>query len=149
MLRPTAGRPACLGIKHPSGVYDQIFITVNQFQVCWCGALSVTRGRVCRSQLLLALSSAVIFGSESCGTRDQTLLSLIRDSANLEGQIPAFIYPRNRVAHFTFKHCGIRYCVSCLRCTGYHACFDSWVSSRETCFNNSLSSNGRLFSLTA
>jgi hypothetical protein len=41
-------RPVCLGIKHPSGAYDQIFITVNQLRVCWCGVLSLTRGPVCR-----------------------------------------------------------------------------------------------------
>jgi hypothetical protein len=38
------------------------------------------RGWVCRLQLLLALASAVILGSESRGTRDHILLSQIRAS---------------------------------------------------------------------
>jgi hypothetical protein len=78
ILRPT-GQPVCLGIKHPSGACDQIFITVKLLQVCWCGALSLMRGWVCNLLLLLALVSAVIFGSESRGTRDHILLSQIRD----------------------------------------------------------------------
>jgi hypothetical protein len=41
-------RPVCLGIKHPSRAYDQSFITVRHLRVCCCGALSLTRGRVCR-----------------------------------------------------------------------------------------------------
>jgi hypothetical protein len=44
-----------------------------------CGAPSLTRGRVCRLQLLLALASAFIFGSESRGTRDRIFQSQIRD----------------------------------------------------------------------
>jgi hypothetical protein len=40
---------------------------------------SVTRGWVCHSQLLLALASAFILGSEFPGTRDHILLSQIRD----------------------------------------------------------------------
>jgi hypothetical protein len=48
MLRPTVSRPVCLGIKHPSGAYDQICITVRHLLVFGCGELSVTRGRVCR-----------------------------------------------------------------------------------------------------
>jgi hypothetical protein len=52
---------------------------------------SLTRDRVCRLQLLLVLASAVIHRSESRGTYDRILLSQIRDSPNLEGQVPVFI----------------------------------------------------------
>jgi hypothetical protein len=65
--------------KAPIWGYDQIFITVRQLHVCWCGVFCLSRGRVCRLQLLLALASAVILGSESRLTRDHILLSQIRD----------------------------------------------------------------------
>jgi hypothetical protein len=59
---------------------------------------SLTRGWVCRLQLLLALASAVILGFDSHGTHDHILLSGIRDSPNLEDQVPLLISPRNKVA---------------------------------------------------
>jgi hypothetical protein len=62
-------------------------------------ALSLTRERVCRLQLLLVLASAVILGSESRGTRDYILLSQIRDSPQLGGPSPRIcLSPRNSVA---------------------------------------------------
>jgi hypothetical protein len=51
---------------------------------------SLTRGWVCRLELLLAPASAIIL---SCETHDHILLSQIRDLTNLEGQVPDFISP--------------------------------------------------------
>jgi hypothetical protein len=48
--------------------------------------------------LLLALATAFILMSQSHGTHDHILLSDIRDCPKLEGQVPVFISPRNRVA---------------------------------------------------
>jgi hypothetical protein len=59
---------------------------------------SLTRGWVCHLQLMLVLASAVILRSESIGTHDHILLSQIRHSPSLEGQVPVFISPRKRMA---------------------------------------------------
>jgi hypothetical protein len=78
-IKTKVSRPVYFRIKHPFGAYDQIFITVRLLQICWCGAISLTRAEVCYLQLLLVLASAVSLGSESRGTRDHILLSPIRN----------------------------------------------------------------------
>jgi hypothetical protein len=56
--------------------------------------------------LLPALTSTVILGSESHRTHDHILLPQIRDSPNLEGQVPVFISLRSRVAQLYPKALG-------------------------------------------
>jgi hypothetical protein len=46
--------------------------------VLFCGVPSLTRGRVCLLYMLLTLVSVVFLGSESLGTRDHILLSVLR-----------------------------------------------------------------------
>jgi hypothetical protein len=87
------------------------------FQLNACGyspyvTSSLTRGWVCRLQLLLVLTSARILGSESQGTRDHILLSQILDSPNLEGQVPVYISPRNRVAQLYPQALGLLFVAS-------------------------------------
>jgi hypothetical protein len=61
--------------KTPIWGLRPVFFTVRELQVCWCGALSLTRGRVCRLLLLLALDWAIILESESHGTFEASLWS--------------------------------------------------------------------------
>jgi hypothetical protein len=87
-----------LGAK-PLETHGQNFS--SQFNTCSHSPYitsSLTRGWVCHLQWLLALASAVILRSESHGTHEHILLSQIRDSPNLEGQVPLCISPMNRVA---------------------------------------------------
>jgi hypothetical protein len=101
----TDGQSASLSCnKAPIWGLRPDFITMRQLRVCWCGALSLTRRRVCRLQLLLVLASAVILGSDSRGTRDHILLSQIRDSPNLQGKAPVFISPGREWSGYTHRH---------------------------------------------
>jgi hypothetical protein len=76
-LRPTTG----------------IFFRLNTWSYSPYVKFSLTRGWVCRSQLMLVLASAVILGCESRGIHDRILLSQILDAPNLDGQVPVFINP--------------------------------------------------------
>jgi hypothetical protein len=85
-----------LGFK-PAETHEQY----SFFQLNTCGyspyvTSSVMRGWVCHLQWLLALTSAVILRPQSHGTHNHILQSQIRDSPNLEGQVPIFISLRNR-----------------------------------------------------
>jgi hypothetical protein len=83
-------------------------ITSHFFQLSTCGhssyiTSSLKRAWVCRLQLLLVLASALILRSESRETH-HILFYQIRDSPNLEGQVPVFISPLNRVAQLYPRH---------------------------------------------
>jgi hypothetical protein len=47
MLWHTVIRSFFVSVWHPSGAHDQIFITVRQLRVSWCGVTSLMRGQVC------------------------------------------------------------------------------------------------------
>jgi hypothetical protein len=65
---------------------------------------SLTRGWVCRLQLLLALANAFILRSESCRTHDHIILSQIRDSPNLEPRSPYLYPPGTGWPNYTLRH---------------------------------------------
>jgi hypothetical protein len=67
--------------RAPSGSHDQIFITFWLLRSCFCGAPSLTGGRVCLLYMLLSLASAVFLGSEFRVTRNHILLFQIWDFA--------------------------------------------------------------------
>jgi hypothetical protein len=83
----------------PMRVTTRIFIfQLNTWSHSPYVTFSLTREWVGRLQLLRGLISAVILRSKSGGTHDNIIQFQIRDSPNLEAQIPVFIFPMNREA---------------------------------------------------
>jgi hypothetical protein len=83
-LRPTVSQPVCVGVRCPSGTFDQFFflleIPFRHLRACYFVTPSLTRGWVCNLlvQLLLGLARAVTLGSKSRRTHDHILLSHLR-----------------------------------------------------------------------
>jgi hypothetical protein len=132
---------------------DQIFITVRQIRVCWCRTLSLTRAPICRLQLLLAVGSAVIFGSDSRRTCDHIWLSQIQDfllrrllllvglrwrywTPPPQGKCIYLEFHRTLRVHSFGKHCFQQF-----------ICFSSRVGCRGNMFSLPLSSSGWLVML--
>jgi hypothetical protein len=79
ILRPTVSRPVCLGIKAPIwGLRPDFCYCQTVAGLLMWGSLSDKRTRL-SLRLPLLLASAVIFRSESLGTRDHILRAQIRD----------------------------------------------------------------------
>jgi hypothetical protein len=102
ILRPIVSRPVCLDGKHASETRDKFFflleIFFRQLWDCYFVAPSLTRGRVWNLlyNCIWALPVQSLLG-RSHAELTAIFYFLIWDSPNLEGQVPVFISPRNRV----------------------------------------------------
>jgi hypothetical protein len=97
VLRPTASLSWCQAtVWDPWPIFIfYLLILFRQCRICYYGASSLMRGRVCNLQLLLGHARTVFLGLESPGIHCHTLFSKICDSFNLEGEIPLFFSSRN------------------------------------------------------
>jgi hypothetical protein len=121
----------------------RFLFTVSQLRVCWSGAPSLTIGRICRLQLLLVLASAVILESESSGSHSHILLSQIWDFPSLEGQVPIFISPRNRLTQLYPPGTGFHF-RRLLRLAGLKVEVFEPASTRESLVNKKSNSKSKL-----
>jgi hypothetical protein len=83
---------------------QQLFFQLNACFHCPYVTSSLTRGWICRLQLMLPLASAVVIRSESRGTRDHIILSQIRDSPTWRARSPYLYTPRTGLPRYTPRH---------------------------------------------
>jgi hypothetical protein len=83
-------------------IWDQFFfpleIFFRQLRVCYFVSPSLMRGRVCNLLLLLVSPAQSRSGLSPAWLKTIFYCLNAWDSPNLEGQVPVFIHPRNRVA---------------------------------------------------
>jgi hypothetical protein len=79
-------------------LFFPLLIIFRQLRVCWCGAPSLTIGRVCSFQLLLCHARAVFVWSGSREIHDHILLSKLLDCHELnaypyEAEVQVKLWP--------------------------------------------------------
>jgi hypothetical protein len=118
-------------------------IIFTQLWVCWCGASSLTRCRICILQLLLGLASTVFLGSESRRTHNHVLLSQFWDSPAWRARFPYLFPPGIGWPSYTQRHL---FTFSQFSPALPHWCWDStsnWVTIASShVLPNSLLSSG-------
>jgi hypothetical protein len=88
MLLPSASRLVYLDVRPPSRAKTRSLLMSDSCGFVDVGVPSTTRRCVCHLQLLMGLARAVIIGCEPHGADDRISVPQIRDSFNLEIQIP-------------------------------------------------------------
>jgi hypothetical protein len=95
-LPPTVSRLIWLGFKQSSGAQDQI--TVRQLRVCWRRAPLWREERSVVYNCCWASPAQSFSGSNPSRLMSTFYCHRFETPPNLEGQVPLFISPRNRVA---------------------------------------------------
>jgi hypothetical protein len=92
----------CLGIEYPCGTCDQILFPVGMLlsYIYWGPLSDEKTGLQCNHSIVQVAQNPKPYFTLTC------------DSPNLKGQVPVFIYPRNRVAQLYPRALGSLYVVS-------------------------------------